>query len=111
MATQEELKAKMADLDKQKEQIAEQIRRLAPVSQGQAEDMLNAFEDRIIKQVNKLLSKSTNQSTNGTLSFLPSKLGYSEYSSEKVPFIPNETIQQATLPNSINTFNNCAREI
>ncbi len=111
MATQEELKAKMAELDKQREQIAEQIRRLKPVTEGQAQDMLNAFEDRIIKQVNTMLAKVTAQSTSGTVSFLPSKLGYSEFSSVKEPFIPTETIQQITLPNSINTFNNCAREI
>ncbi len=110
MATQEELKAKMADLDRQKEQIAEQIRRLTPITEGRAQDMLNAFEDRIIKQVNTILAKSTNQSTSGALSFLPSKLGYSEFSSVKEPFIPSETHQQVNLPTSKNNNVSHTRE-
>lgn len=110
MATQEELKAKMAELDKQREQIAEQIRRLKPVTEGQAQDMLNAFEDRIIKQVNTMLAKCTNQSTSGTVSFLPSKLGYSEFSSIKEPITHSETHQEVNVPTSKNTNASTARD-
>lgn len=97
MASVEDLQAKMNELDKQKEEIAEQIRRLKPITKGELDDALKEFQDTLRKEGELMLEKFANLDTQitaklqaldtqgGSNVFNCSRLSYSSFTPEPKP--------------------------
>ena len=59
MATIEDLQIKLAELDKQKEVVSNEIRRLVPVNQGHLEDAMKEFQHEFKKEMESAIETIT----------------------------------------------------